>query len=644
MRLGNEVMLALTAVFCSSALSAQSNTYILNGSATQNSCNCYTLTQTVNNQSGSVWNSTKINLNNPFDFVFNVFLGCKDADGADGIVFILQPISTSIGGIGGGMGFQGIAPSVGIALDTWQNTGYNDPVFDHLSIQLNGDINHADDIVPYMQASPTNPNIEDCQWHTFRITWDPALKLLKTYFDGNFIQQAAIDLIATVFNNDPMVYWGFSAATGGANNLQQFCTALNPGFTVTPSGNGACDGNAVAFTNTSASFAPITHFFWDFGDGTTSTLASPPVHTYPGPGSYTIKLAITGLDGCFSDTLKKTFVVGDYPIAGFTIYDTCEGKTPRLRDLSQVNFGNINQWQWKLDGNPVSVSQYPSLTGLLPGNHNLQLTVKTDLGCSSAPVSEPFVIKPVPVVEAGFGNGCVKIPVQFTGRQTDNATTISQWNWDFGDGQTATQQNIAHSYADTGNYTVQLTSLATNGCSSEIQSLPVTINKVIANAGRDTVIIKDQPFQLNGNGGITYAWSPPIGLNNPGIANPVTILQDDIVYTLTATDANGCSDTDEISIIVFKGSAVYVPSAFTPNNDGLNDQLKPSYTGIKTLDYFEVYNRWGGLVYSTKNMSAGWDGTVNGAKQSPGVYVWMLRATDYAGKVYQLKGTSMIIR
>jgi hypothetical protein len=66
-------------------------------------------------QAGSVWNANKINLNNPFDFSFNVFLGCQDVNGADGIVFMLQPISTSIGSTGEGMGFMGITPSIGLS-------------------------------------------------------------------------------------------------------------------------------------------------------------------------------------------------------------------------------------------------------------------------------------------------------------------------------------------------------------------------------------------------------------------------------------------------------------------------------------------------------------------------------------------------
>lgn len=113
---------------------------------------------------------------------------------------------------------------------------------------------------------------------------------------------------------------------------------------------------------------------------------------------------------------------------------------------------------------------------------------------------------------------------------------------------------------------------------------------------------------------------------------------------LTVTTSDGCTDQDEIKIIVFKGSAIYVPTAFTPNDDGLNDVLKPSYNGIKALDYFKVYNRWGELVFITKNLSEGWNAMLKGIKQPGGVYVWMLKATDYAGKVYQLKGTSIIIR
>src|SRR5687767_3140998 len=149
-----------------------SSQYILNGNATQNTCNCYLLTQPAFQQSGSVWNSVKINLNNSFDFSFNVYLGCLDSTGADGIVFMLQPLSTNLGTSGGGMGFDGITPSIGVTLDTWQNSGYNDPYYDHISIQVNGNPTHGTDLAGPVTAANGNNNIEDCQWHIFRISWD----------------------------------------------------------------------------------------------------------------------------------------------------------------------------------------------------------------------------------------------------------------------------------------------------------------------------------------------------------------------------------------------------------------------------------------------------------------------------------------
>lgn len=630
--------------FISGLLFAQPGTYILNGSAVQNTCNCYTLTPALNTQSGSVWNASKMNLNLPFDYVFNVFLGCTDALGADGIVFMLQPISTSVGTSGEGMGFEGISPSVGISLDTWQNTNLNDPGYDHISIQSNGNISHGTDVAGPIQASAENSNIEDCQWHTFRISWDPVSLSLKTYFDGMFRLEKTINLITTVFNNDPWVYWGFSAGTGGYNNLQQFCTALNPDFNTNMPSNGTCLGNTISFINTSQSFAPIASYYWDFADGNTTTLANPPPHLYAAPGIYTVKLAITGLDRCNSDTLRKVITVGDYPIANFDVYDTCAGLSPRIIDRSLVTIGTISQWSWLVDGIPVSVSQQPQLTNLAPGVHQLQLTVTSNHGCTSAPVNKQFTIKDKPAIIANALNGCIDEPVFFSATQTDNLTTITQWRWQFGDNQTSTLQNPQHSYSVSKNYIAQVFSISATGCQSDIITIPVFINKAIAHAGNDTVVIKNFPFQLQALGGIEYRWSPPTGLNNTTIANPEGSLQDNITYTLSVTTAEGCTDEDQVSITVFKGSAVYVPSGFTPNNDGLNDRLKPYYVGIRSLEYFTVYNRWGEVVFSTKDLSGGWNGLLKGLEQPSGIYVWMLKATDYVNKQYEMKGTSTIIR
>src|SRR5689334_16081277 len=208
---------------------AVGQTYHTNGSAYSENCNCYTLTDAVATQSGSVWNKIKINLNQSFDYKFNVNLGSKDADGADGMVFVLQNISVNIGTTGEGLGFSGVKPSIGVLIDTWQNANQNDPAYDHISINRDGDVNHssANNLAGPVRALSNSDNIEDGQFHVLRIIWDATTKNLSAQVDGVDRVQTTIDLVGQVFNNDPEVFWGFTAATGGSTNHQRFCTSLN---------------------------------------------------------------------------------------------------------------------------------------------------------------------------------------------------------------------------------------------------------------------------------------------------------------------------------------------------------------------------------------------------------------------------------
>ena len=623
---------------------SQTNTYILNGAATKISCNCYALTQAINSQSGSVWNANKIDLNTSFDFVFNIYLGCKDADGADGIVFMLQPISTSIGAGGQGIGFLGVRPSVGIVLDTWQNIELNDPSYDHISIQVNGNNKHGNDLAGPVLISSVKPNVEDCQWHTLRIAWDAGTHTLRSYFDGELRLQTNADLVRTIFNNNPQVYWGFSGGTGIGNNVQKFCTSLNPQFSTSASDNGVCINVPVSFKNESQSFAPVRSCYWDFGDGHTSSSFSPLPHLYAAPGVYTVKLSITGYDGCVSDTLKKTIAIGDHPNAGFVVTEACSGKPPRIVDQSRSAVGHVTEWMWVLDGNTVSTSQNPQFNNLSPGIHELSLSVTSNYGCSSATVRGQFEVKPSPVISANDITGCINQPFELKAKQIDSITNIVSWRWQSGTGQTGTRQNITGTYHSPGNYMYVVSAMADNGCESNPVAVFARIREAIADAGNDTVIIAAHPFRLHASGGSSYNWLPALGLDNPSSATPVAVIQEDMTYTLSVTTPEGCKDQDVITIKIFRGSGINVPTAFTPNNDGLNDMLRPDYKGIKTLHHFSVYNRWGKSLFVTKKVTGGWDGSFKGTRQPPGVYVWILHATDYEGRVYELKGTSVLIR
>ncbi|MEP6616895.1 MAG: PKD domain-containing protein [Ginsengibacter sp.] len=187
----------------------------------------------------------------------------------------------------------------------------------------------------------------------------------------------------------------------------------------------------------------------------------------------------------------------------------------------------------------------------------------------------------------------------------------------------------------------------TIGCPKPAQdSVTVIVQKVLADAGpRDTSIVLRQPLQLNATGGDGYLWSPSAGLTNPNIPNPVAHLSNNQEYVVKVTTSAGCSATDSINVTVYKiDPGVYVPNAFTPNNDGLNDQFHAIAIGMKSIKYFRIFNRWGQLLFSTKETKKGWDGTYSGKPQDPAIYVWVVEGTDYLDQKVAQKGTVVLIR
>jgi len=188
----------------------------------------------------------------------------------------------------------------------------------------------------------------------------------------------------------------------------------------------------------------------------------------------------------------------------------------------------------------------------------------------------------------------------------------------------------------------------TLGCPKPVKdTVFVTVYpKTIADAGpRDTSVVEGQPLQLNASGGLTYLWSPPQWLSGLNLPNPVSLPQATIEYIVEATSATGCKDTDSILIRLFKVDPdMYVPNAFTPNGDGINDVIRPILLGMKELRYFKIYNRLGQMVFYTTDIGKGWDGKFGGRGQDPGNFVWVAEGVTYKGLVKQKKGNVILIR
>ncbi len=180
-----------------------------------------------------------------------------------------------------------------------------------------------------------------------------------------------------------------------------------------------------------------------------------------------------------------------------------------------------------------------------------------------------------------------------------------------------------------------------------VQVIPLPV----VSAGDDTVAVIGEPLQLTAtaNEEASFIWFPSNNISNNSVYNPVVIVNNPAVnsltYFVTATTAKGCATTDSVHIKIYKTKPnIVIPTAFSPNADGRNDVFKPIAIGIAQLLFFRVFDRYGKLLFQTKNIGEGWNGLFDGKLQPPGTYVFEVEGSDYEGKIITKKGTVVLIR
>ncbi|TSA51488.1 MAG: PKD domain-containing protein [Sphingobacteriales bacterium] len=185
-------------------------------------------------------------------------------------------------------------------------------------------------------------------------------------------------------------------------------------------------------------------------------------------------------------------------------------------------------------------------------------------------------------------------------------------------------------------------------CDVDTLNIIVDVNQTpYCNAGQDFEIPAGTEIQLGGTATpfATYSWSPPDGLSCTDCLTPTINATVNTTYTLTTTSQDGCKSEDEMIIkVACPNDLLFVPNAFTPNGDAKNEKFRVRAVGIKELNYFRIFNRWGQLIWETSNIEDGWDGTFNGVKMPPGVYVYYLQATCSGGQKINKQGNITVIR
>ena len=253
------------------------------------------------------------------------------------------------------------------------------------------------------------------------------------------------------------------------------------------------------------------------------------------------------------------------------------------------------------------------------------------------------VVNPLPDVSAGPDQEfCVDGVITL---EASGAVTY-EWSPEVG----LSDPNIANpecTVDDETTYTV--TGTDANGCINT-DEVNVSVNylpEVIAVASPYTIdVFLGQTSQLSvTTGGVVFEWFPTTGLSNPTISNPVVSgIPDTTVYVVTVTDINGCVSSDTVVVNAIGELVIGLPTAFSPNNDGINDLYAPVVDGSGDLSYFAIYNRWGQLIHEGASSLDGWDGTVEGKPADVGTYVVVARARTSLDEERSYQGYFTLIR
>ena len=466
-------------------------------------------------------------------------------------------------------------------------------------------------------------------------------------------------------------------------------------FVISPAVTVGCSPFTITFKNTT-SYGKT--YSWNFGDGGTSTSPTP-THIYATPGTYRIELTAVDsttcnlVDSAFAIvrivappvvTAPSTFVcLGDsvqlnatsagalsFTWTPNTGLNNSSISNPRSAPLASTAYYVTVADSFCSTTDTVNVAVYSNQTKIIPGNAQICLGDSVKLTTDSSYVSyvwstgttasftEVKTAGPVYVVTTDK-HGCKgkdSVEVQAYSKvplfERDTAICLT---------------HIVHLYADSGDFTylweppfslnknnifnpvaapivtTVYTVTVTNGPCVTTDSVKITVKPTpVVQAVPDSImVLPGQTVTLNAVGTPPFTWSPAKGLSCTDCDYPTVVVDSNTMYYVQVADSDGCSAMDSVILDVIP--TMYVPNAFTPNHDGLNDVFRPVFTGYISIEVW-IFDRWGTEIYHWTTLDGGWDGTVNGDKVQEDTYVYMIKAESYTHKNFQQIGRVTVIR
>jgi gliding motility-associated-like protein len=313
-----------------------------------------------------------------------------------------------------------------------------------------------------------------------------------------------------------------------------------------------------------------------------------------------------------------------------------------FKGLGYTNTNPVANWQWFFGDGGTANTQNTSHTYGSAGTFTVKLIITDINGCKDS------ITKAVTAIQfsADAGNDtalCSVPPISVT----LHASAGSSYSWTPAIYlNNPNLQNPTATISTTTRFYVTITNFP--GCTAT-DSVLITLAPTPANVRYPTITaLINQPTQLQARnlGGNSYNWQPTVGLNNNLIINPVFTYSQTQEYRIYINTLFGCQVVDTQLVKINGKKGIYVPRAFSPNGDGINDRLYPILVGIRELYYFRVYNRWGNLLFVTNsgNPASGWDGTFKGSLQPVETYTWVAEGIDIDGIVIKKSGNTVLLR
>jgi len=357
--------------------------------------------------------------------------------------------------------------------------------------------------------------------------------------------------------------------------------------------------------------------------------------------------------GCFDSTRSVGVIINPFPVSSFyPDNDTgCVTNNSFLfTNTSTVSDGSPLSYVWSFpDG---STQTTPDATKSFPtvGQYTIKLLTLTAAGCKD---SSSTRVEIMPNGQPGFlwDSICTNRLTQFHNLSVENGSPRVNYIWDFNNGGplSTVKYPVPVSYTNPGRVDVTL-KLVALGCENDTQSVvrSVLVNRAAPGIRYPDVVVplgSSKFLQVRDSIGQNYNWRPPLQLSSYwSQRTEFFALSDDVKYLIDITDRHTCVTTDTMQLLILRKPGYYLPTAFTPNGDHLNDVARPYLIHQKSLKSFSIFNRWGNRLFYTTKEGEGWDGRYQGNPQPNGVYVWVLVFENLDGKIVTEKGTITIIR